>query len=726
MIGSMKASPATKQIGIPNNAPRLRSDTGTAQSLPSSPLSSFTERFGDKLNISSPPRRLAEATSLPSDPPRVQSPIGPLGRVTGFSVKNSPGDQGIPLFQPQPTHTTQRGLLGKAFSRETLSDQHADDSSAFQIRLRKAMSASSSGVSVDSLKWAAAKKSCDSNVLYHPLVQRAYVVATTLQTACSARQSTRLQQLEESAIIVAKLGLDATIVAATLCQDVLDCPCLTAQPLAAYLPEEVVRLIRSIRKVKNVSSLHQSYPDLQEQRNTERMCSMLLSLGDVRVLLVTFANQLEQARRMDAMDPQSRKEFILATESLYIPIANRLGVWSIKAELEDLCFKAMKPKLYSELEEDVNGILKESKFIINEFMNDVYTLLKQQGIVVDDIEGRPKSLSSIRSKHVSKSMDTSSKPLDRIHDVLAVRIIVPGKIDCYKAMKGIMDRWPSVAGRMKNYVRTPKGNGYQSLHNVVLVGDGVPIEIQIRTPQMHWNAEFGIAAHWAYKEKTGNSSKVKDAEPDGAAAALSDAWQTSWARMILQYGHEIRDYNKNVLGSRSSVLREVTQNIMSGRIDELPPRPCSDSTRRHTFDGFDLPARSRTFADHVLEVMRPQQQDNVYIIVDAEGSARIDSLKAVLGASTVGQLVDGGGMPAAVDVTQLRVNGMPVLSRAHPLYMGDVVTVLENVPALLRVPMRAIAGAPAALGSLQRELYGLVLTNMGRPCTQQGRDIAAV
>lgn len=132
MIGSMKASPVTKQIGIPNNAHRLRSDTGTGQSLPSSPLSSFTERLGEKLNISSPPRRLAEATTLPSEPPRVQSPIGPLGRVTGFSVKNAPGDQGIPLFQPKPT---QRGLLGKAFNRETSPGQeHSDDSAALQVR----------------------------------------------------------------------------------------------------------------------------------------------------------------------------------------------------------------------------------------------------------------------------------------------------------------------------------------------------------------------------------------------------------------------------------------------------------------------------------------------------------------------------------------------------------------------------------------------------------------
>lgn len=237
-------------------------------------------------------------------------------------------------------------------------------------------------------------------------------------------------------------------------------------------------------------------------------------------------------------------------------------------------------------------------------------------------------------------------------------------------------------------------------------------------------AEFGIAAHWAYKEKGGSGGSSQ--ESDGAAAALSDAWQTSWARMILQYGHEIRDYNKNVLGNRSSVLREVTQNIMSGRVEELRSRPRSHGSRRHTFNSFDLPARSRTFADHVVEVMRPQQLGNVYVIVDAEGSARIDSLQAVLGASTVGQLVDGGGLPAGVDASQLLVNGMPVLSSAHPLYMGDVVSVLESVPALLRAPMRAIAGAPAALGSLQRELYGLVLTNMGRPLAQPGRDVAAV
>lgn len=134
-----------------------------------------------------------------------------------------------------------------------------------QARLRKAMAASSAGASQASVRWAEAKQSCDSNVLYHPLVQRAYVVAATLQSACSARQTSRLDQLEDSAIIVAKLGLDATIVAASLCQDALDCPCLPEAVLAEYMPEEVIRLIKSIQKVKNVSGLHESYPDLREQ-----------------------------------------------------------------------------------------------------------------------------------------------------------------------------------------------------------------------------------------------------------------------------------------------------------------------------------------------------------------------------------------------------------------------------------------------------------------------------
>lgn len=134
-----------------------------------------------------------------------------------------------------------------------------------QARLRKAIAASTAGTSQDSAKWAEAKKTCDTHVLYHPLVQRAYVVASTLQSSCSARYASRLHQLEESAIIVAKLGLDATIVAASLCQDALDCPCLPESLLAQYMPEEVIRLIKSIQKVKSVSGLHQSHPDLREQ-----------------------------------------------------------------------------------------------------------------------------------------------------------------------------------------------------------------------------------------------------------------------------------------------------------------------------------------------------------------------------------------------------------------------------------------------------------------------------
>lgn len=139
----MKASPATKQIGIPSSVTRVRTDTGAGQSLPNSPLNSFTERYGDRLNISSPPRRFADTTSLPSQPPRVQSPIAPIGRVTGFSVKNTPGEQGTPLSQPK---ATQRGLLGKAFDRDTSRDPvHGNESPAFQVRIPAVLSANLDG-----------------------------------------------------------------------------------------------------------------------------------------------------------------------------------------------------------------------------------------------------------------------------------------------------------------------------------------------------------------------------------------------------------------------------------------------------------------------------------------------------------------------------------------------------------------------------------------------------
>lgn len=241
-------------------------------------------------------------------------------------------------------------------------------------------------------------------------------------------------------------------------------------------------------------------------------------------------------------------------------------------------------------------------------------------------------------------------------------------------------------------------------------------------------AEFGIAAHWSYKEQgRGDNGQraFSSADSDGTETAFSDAMHTSWARMLLQYGHEIRDYNKNVLGSRSTVLRQLTQNLMSCSAEELHSRQRMQTGRRRTLDGSDLPSRSRTFTDHVAAVMQPQRKGNVYVVVDAGGSARIDSLQAVLGASTVGHLVEAGGLPPGVDAAHLHVNGVPITSTEHPLYMGDVVSVVEKVPAVLRLPMRALAGAPAALGDLQKELYGLVLANMGRQRVQSGRDAAA-
>ena len=302
------------------------------------------------------------------------------------------------------------------------------------------------------------------------------------------------------------------------------------------------------------------------------------------------------------------------------------------------------------------------------------------------------------------------QPLESIHDVLAVRIIVPTKADCYTAMRHICSRWRPVDGREKNYIRHPKCNGYRSLHNVVLAGGegGVPIEVQIRTPQMHWEAEFGLAAHWRYKE------------------AAEGGWDmhVAWSRMMLLYAFGLRDYGKKTLSGLSSgsrMLREMTASLMAAR----------EGAGRSRWEARGLSAppsgaphsapcrRRRRWMEHVKREMQPEPLSSILVVVQTQQWAKVHALPATLGASTVAELEACGSLPW-VGARQIHVNGRPARDGAHPIYMGDVVTVVPQlVPAVLQNPLNLLS-APfgtesAPLGKLkdleamQREVFGVVL-----------------
>lgn len=304
--------------------------------------------------------------------------------------------------------------------------------------------------------------------------------------------------------------------------------------------------------------------------------------------------------------------------------------------------------------------------------------------------------------------------MESIHDVLAVRVIVPTKADCYAAMRSICKQWKPVGGREKNYIRAPKANGYRSLHNVVITGDNVPIEVQIRTPQMHWEAEFGLAAHWRYKENG------------------EGGWDmhVAWSRMMLLYCFDMHDYGKKTLSGVSAgsrLLREMTKGLMSASGTTAGDVKRSRSAHASAAPA-SAPRASKGWMEHVKREMQPPKPlANVMVVVATAECARILALPAVMGASTVAELKAHGALPAGCSISQIRVNGVQAREGAHPIYMGDVVTVVPDlVPAMLRNPLHVFGSMGAGetrfggwdnVEHMQREVVGIVL---GALCGKSG------
>jgi hypothetical protein len=325
--------------------------------------------------------------------------------------------------------------------------------------------------------------------------------------------------------------------------------------------------------------------------------------------------------------------------------------------------------------------------------------------------------------------------LNNIHDVLAVRIIVPSKLDCYHTMRVLGNHWRQVPDREKNYIRTPKANGYQSIHKVLVSDAGVPIEVQVRTPQMHWNAEYGVASHWRYKDrksgKPGSCSSHKCAQ-DAVMAAHEQL--VAWSRMQLTYGHGVRDYRKScgaVNHRRSSTLSEVTHALMAsshsgvdngdlacrGRNAE---RSAARVPRSSSVCGTveePAPARRMSFEDFVASSMsQPAALKSVFVAVSWVGGADIRSLDAVVGSSSVGRLLRSGGRALnGVTAAQILVNGMPALGDMHPLTMGDCVRVLPSISpaAIAAVSREYLCSMPRPIMLLRQELSRAIAYNMG-------------
>lgn len=289
--------------------------------------------------------------------------------------------------------------------------------------------------------------------------------------------------------ILVDLGLDPATIAAALLHDVIEDTSYTEEDIRREFGEEVLSLVMGVTKLDKI--VFKS----QEEEEAENFRKIFIAMAkDIRVIIIKLADRLHNMRSLNFLSKERQQRMARETLDIYTPIAGRLGISQVKCELEDLCLKYLDPEAFEYLVENIHQKLEERNRFVDYVVEEINRILTESNIQ-GEVFGRPKHFYSIYKK-----MKTKNKTLDQIYDLTAVRVIVGTVDECYEVFGKIHKEWKPVPGRIKDYIATPKPNLYQSLHTTVVTNFGQPFEIQIRTEEMHRTAEYGIAAHWKYKE----------------------------------------------------------------------------------------------------------------------------------------------------------------------------------------------------------------------------------
>ena len=319
------------------------------------------------------------------------------------------------------------------------------------------------------------------------------------------------------AYTLAELGLDDATICAALMHDLAEDTAVTLNDISSEFSPEIAEMVNGVTKLAKIK-----YVSAEEQQ-VENYRKMFLAMGkDIRVILIKLADRLHNIRTLKFLKRDRQIAIAQETIDLYAPLANRLGVFSMKWELEDQAFKYLYPEEYREIVEGIAKKREERLKFIDQIVDEIKINLKKEKIVCE-ITGRAKHLYSIYRK-----MKRDNKTLDQIYDLFALRILVNSVKDCYAALGVVHELYTPMPGRFKDYIAVPKPNMYQSLHTTLLGPNGTPFEVQIRTYNMHRIAEFGIAAHWAYKEQSflhGKKENVTVKEDKLAWLRESLEWQ---------------------------------------------------------------------------------------------------------------------------------------------------------------------------------------------------------
>lgn len=536
-----------------------------------------------------------------------------------------------PAAPVAPLRPTVAGMLHRQLSGSILLDTNDGGQLLVAAPVRKQVPRSESPVNVPTTAFQQLLGDAAESyeVFDTPLVRRAFSVAWAAHEG-QLRKSGEpvLAHLAETAKILGQLGLDEVAVAAGLLHDVLDDTPLTEEELRSMFPAEVVDLVVGVSKMSGISQLVRSDSELADGE-VSALRAMLLAMVDVRVVLIKLADRLHNMRTVDALPLTKRHRMAAETLSVFAPLANRLGVWSIKAELEDLCFAVLHPQEHDDLAALIQRQSEQADII--SALNDVRDVLEGAGVEVVDLSGRPKNLYSIWQKMEKKGVE-----IDDILDVRAVRIIVKDKAACYNTLRAVHKLWEPLEGRLKDYVRSPKANQYRSLHTVVRDHSGRPLEVQIRTNEMHKVAEFGVAAHWRYKEGKGEESTQFIEQ------------QVAWARFMVSWGLELSDSKLRAAGEGEGAGSKGSARCMF---------PTHSPHCQLSFDNRWPPCV-------------PASDGPIWVLVLEGEKLRVVQLPA---AATMAQLQEALGSPAA------NHPGLRVLVNSHPrddMRSGDATTPL--------------------------------------------------
>ena len=417
-------------------------------------------------------------------------------------------------------------------------------------------------------------------------IARAYDVAADMHRG-QIRKSGEPYLIHPMAVaeILAELGMDEDTIAAGLLHDVLEDTDYTNEKLAADFGENVALMVDGVTKLKNLKF------ESKEEKQAENLRKMFLAMSkDIRVPIIKLSDRLHNLRTINYMTHEKIIEKCKETIDIYTPLAARLGMYKMKMEMEDIAFKYLEPEAYFDLAEQISDKKAEREAAIEKVIEQITECL--EGIGIDfEIYGRSKHFYSIHKKMVLQH-----KNLDEIFDLNAVRILVDSVRDCYAVLGFVHTMWTPIPGRFKDYIAMPKPNMYQSLHTTVVGNTGKPFEIQIRTYEMHRIAEYGIAAHWKYKE--GSTGDMMN----------SDDMKLSWLRQALELQKEVNDSTEFVESLKMDLFsQQVFVFTPQGDVIELPAgaTPLDFAFKIHTDIGCKCVGAKvngkMVTIDHVLE-----------------------------------------------------------------------------------------------------------------------------